>query len=357
MRVLCCFDKWKSTLSGLEAGRIVAETLGTSFLCDIVELSDGGDGFIAALEGPLGLQRRVMQVCGPLETPIQAEYAYNDEVAVVEMAKASGLALVPPHQANPLDTTTFGTGELLRDAQQRGFQRILLGLGGSATNDAGLGALQALGLRVCLRDGRTPHITGKHLSQIERIEAVPVLQGVDLRIACDVTNPFVGPQGAVAVFSKQKGAVTAEMRDELERGMLHAVSLFPRDVSAVPGAGAAGGFAGGFLAFTNGVLCSGARLVADELKLEQRMHNCDLVITGEGSYDSQSSGGKVVSHVKQIAAKLGKRVVVICGRKEKEEKDVFDLISFIHDEGTCMRDASGCLRALVDSKRAQITAM
>jgi glycerate kinase len=263
-KFLVCFDKFKGTLTAHEACECVASVLRASNH-SVVELplSDGGEGFVSCLERDMQLQRKTIRVRGPRgDDLIDATYGMakngkEKSLAVIEMSAASGLALLESKMRDPMHTTTFGTGQLVRDAIQNGATHILLGLGGSATNDAGLGALQALGVRITLKGGKVlsdyerdgEFFQGKHLIDVERID-VPddvAKSKVHVILACDVRNPFVGPQGAVAVFSPQKGA-TKETMDVLERGMMNVASLLPINVSNVPGAGAAGGTAGGFLA-------------------------------------------------------------------------------------------------------------
>jgi glycerate kinase len=304
-------------------------------------------------------------VTGPLGTPVAARWGHCSGVAVVEMALSSGLALVPPPRRNPLHTTTHGTGELLLRAYGRGFRRLVLGVGGSATNDAGLGALHALGLEVALDDGTRPHyVTGGMLGRIAsvRVPEAGLLHGATVEVSCDVDTPLVGPTGATASFAQQKGANAAD-RALLEAGMLHASAMFPHDVRTMAGAGAAGGLPGGLRGFLGDrvVLRRGFDIVAEAHRLDQRVAAADLVVTGEGALDATTDAGKVVSRVLELCAAQNKPCVVLCGQHRGHSGSgtavaatvrrgvavtVHDLLSMFSLE-TAMAHPFDCLLALV----------
>lgn len=345
-KVLCAFDKFKETLECEELARLTEETLRGMFGRDRVAvssvcLSDGGDGFLASLTAPLKLQHVEVVVSGPLgpTVPVKSKYGVNQDkgIAVIEMALASGIALVPPHLRNPSNTTTRGTGELILHAYQSGFRKILLGVGGSATNDAGIGCLQALGISVTLNDQTTPssYITGGMLSAITSFSSPTggLLPGAEIEISCDVTTPLFGPAGATAIFSKQKGAITQQHRDQLEAGVAHVASLFPFDSSSVVGSGAAGGLSGGLLGFFGQqrvTLTSGFDTISSAWELEPKITAADLVVTGEGSFDDTTLTGKLVMRVLQLCAKHHVLAVVLCGRQSPHSSLGSHLSSLVH---------------------------
>eukprot|EP00126_Sphaerothecum_destruens_P004786 Sdes_comp18380_c0_seq3m8188 len=286
--------------------------------------------------------------------------------------------MVPPHQRNALLTTTRGLGELMRSAHREGSRKILVGLGGSATNDAGLGALQSLGLKIRCRNEEgeifeysqtSAHsFCGKDMKTIDGIEITPSLRefisSVHIEVACDVTNPFVGPQGAVSIFSPQKGVVLERDREVLEAGM-HRVSfliseLLGVNIDNVAGAGAAGGIAGSFTAILKGTLRRGIEIMADSVQLTKLISCADLVVTGEGSFDSQTASGKTVSFVCSECERQGKKVVIVCGRKEQKQPSasgcqVFDLVSMF-DVHKSMTETFDCLREMMSKKAPALLA-
>jgi glycerate kinase len=327
MRVLIAPDKWKGTLSALEVVRAVQAGLG-SVVVDECPLADGGDGFVEAMRaacGGMGWERRTSVVCGPLadEPRVEAEWgmftaADGTRTAVVEMAQASGLWRCGG-LLRPLDATTYGTGELLVEAVTAGAGRILLGIGGSATVDAGLGCCQAVGHTVLMKDGEpVDEREPLRARDLERVLMVKRGRGsqldrVPVEVGCDVTNPLCGVRGAAAVFGPQKGATAAEVAwlDEQHAGL--ARRSFAIEAAETPGAGAAGGLGFAMLAFFNARLVSGFDLVAEAVGLEARVAAADVVITGEGRVDEQSLMGKTVGRVAGMAKAAGKRCVVVCG--------------------------------------------
>lgn len=335
MRVLVAFDKFKDALSAPEACRVAAETLQArhpDWELDVCPLTDGGDGFAELLTCAAGGALRGAGVTGPLGSPVEAKFGLAEapaavaalgirgRVAILEMAQASGLALVPPAQRNPWRTTSRGTGELLLAAAREGVEAILLGVGGSATHDVGLGALTALGLTAMAADDAiianpVPE-TWAALARVGGKIAAPL---PPLLIATDVTNPLMGTFGAANVFAPQKGLLPEDLtRLEYMTGRVAAMlcSLAGKHplLCETPGAGAAGGLAFGLHCAADARLVRGFDLVSAWLGLEARLAAADIVLTGEGSFDASSLAGKAPGEVVRRAAALGKRVHVFAGR-------------------------------------------
>jgi glycerate kinase len=259
--------------------------------------------------------------------PIQATYGIlgDGRTAIIEMASASGLTLIPLEQRNPEVTSTYGVGELIRDALRRGCDRFFVGIGGSATNDAGIGMLRALGYRFLDEDGRELAHGGRSLSFVRKIDTTdvpPELSRAGFTVACDVTNPFSGPEGAACVFARQKGADDAMIR-RLDEGLRHfARCLIDNglpDIDSVPGAGAAGGLGGSFLAFLRAVLKPGIHMVLDALRFDDLIRGADIIITGEGKLDRQTLMGKTPVGVLEAGQRQGIPVIAIGGMVEDIE--------------------------------------
>ncbi len=287
----------------------------------LLPLSDGGEGLVEALVVASGGELLQYEVTGPLGTPVRATMGLmgGGETAVIEMAQASGLVLVPENQRNPLVTTTFGTGELIAKALDLGCRHLIIGIGGSATNDGGMGMAQALGVRFYDEDGELLGSGGGELARLAAIDVSrldPRLGDVTIEVACDVANPLTGPQGAAHVYGPQKGA-TPEMVEFLDRALERYDLILQRDVGKnvgkVPGAGAAGGLGAGLMALLGGRLVSGIELVLTALDFEGKASGADLVLTGEGKFDAQSAYGKVPMGVARRGKALGVPVVVIAG--------------------------------------------
>lgn len=365
MKILAAFDKFKETLTADEAAKACLNglnKLGLDFTYSVCSLSDGGEGFLGSLVKPLELELVHVDVTGPLGTPVHSTYGVNKArgIAVVEMALASGLALVPQESRNPLHTTTRGTGELIKNAYENGIRKVLLGVGGSATNDAGLGALQAMGLRVEMGTGCVAQqpITGSMLSSITKFSyesngCPSLLPGLSIEISCDVSTPLVGPNGSTHTFAAQKGA-SPEDRTKLEAGMLHVADMFPIDTRNLPGSGAAGGIAGGLAAFFGErvTLRPGFEIISSAHGLEEAIAAADIVLTGEGSFDSTTLAGKVVQNVITLGKKYGKKVVVYCGQHKVDAKGqgneflAYDIVSMFPLE-MALSKAKYCLEELV----------
>ncbi len=284
-------------------------------------VADGGEGTVEAMIAATQGTEHSAWVTGPLGEKVEACWGMSGDgvTAFIEMAAASGLGLVPPEKRNPLITTSRGTGELILQALEHGAKRIIIGIGGSATNDGGAGMMQALGARLCDAEGQEIGHGGGSLSRLSRIDLSaidPRLRDRMIHVACDVTNPLVGERGASRIFGPQKGATEA-MIVELDRNLAHYADVIKTslqvDVKSIPGAGAAGGMGAALMAFLNAELRSGIEIVTEALHLEEQILDCSLVVTGEGRLDSQSIHGKVPVGVARVAKKYHKPVIGIAG--------------------------------------------
>lgn len=290
--------------------------------CRVVKLdvADGGEGTMQALSRAMGGETVKIEVADPLRRPVIASYVILENgTAVLEMAEASGLTLLRPEERNPMETSTFGTGQLVADALKRGCRSFLIGIGGSATNDAGMGMLEALGVRFYDRFGLLLSGKGESLGKVADISMDGICKGLlesEYTIACDVDAPLFGPKGAACVFAPQKGA-DEEMVELLDKGLEHfsrvIETLLGKDVSTIPGAGAAGGLGGGLVAFLSARLENGVQMVLDAMDFDCIIRYADLVITGEGRIDSQTFCGKTPYGVMLRARKKGIPVIAIGG--------------------------------------------
>ena len=325
MKVVIAIDSFKGSLSSVEAGQAAAAGVRRVFPdaeCAVRPLADGGEGTVDALVAGLGGELRTVTVTGPAGKPTDAKYGLlPGGVAVMEMAEAAGITLVSGEEKNPLRTTTYGVGEMILDAQKNGARQFVIGIGGSATNDAGAGMLQALGFRLLDADGNDIPRGGAGLAKLAKIDrgiAAAALDGKSFRIACDVKNPLCGPNGASAVFGPQKGA-TPEMVKELDTALAHFAAVSQsnnpnnRTIEQFPGSGAAGGLGFAFKAFLNAELVPGVELILKETGLEEFVREADVVITGEGRLDGQTVMGKAPIGVARLAKKHGKRVLAFSG--------------------------------------------
>lgn len=322
MKIIIALDKFKHSLTAPAACDVVARRLGELLPdAELIRkpLADGGDGTAQALIAARGGEWIAARVQDPLGRTIEAGFGWfaDDHSAVVEMATANGLALLPPDERNPLKTTTHGTGELIRQAVAQGARSVLLGVGGSATVDGGVGAATALGWQFL--DARGVPVTpgGGDLARIAKIIPPRVALTAKVRVLCDVDNPLCGPQGAAAVFGPQKGATPAMIR-QLDDGLRHLADLVDaqlgRAILTVPGSGAAGGLAAGAIAFLDAELVPGIDTIIDLTGLDEALQDADWVITGEGRFDEQSLRGKVVSGVGRRAGTHGVKVAVLAGQ-------------------------------------------
>lgn len=320
-KIVVAFDKFKGSLSALNACEIVGRELRAAFPTARVVLqpmADGGDGTAAALQAALGGDWITKVVSGPLPTMrCVAKYLWvpHEQLACIEMAQASGLTLLPLERRNPLLTTSFGTGELIADATGRGVRRIWLGVGGSATVDGGIGAAAALGWQFRDEHGRPVSPVGGALQRIRTLQA-PRRTLPEITVLCDVDNPLCGEHGAARVFGPQKGATPA-MVEQLDDGLRHLATLVKtqlgKDILELPGGGAAGGLAAGAVAFFGARLVSGVETLMRVGRLAEQIAVADWVITGEGRLDAQSLRGKVVSGVASVARRAGAKVAVLAG--------------------------------------------
>ena len=321
MKVVVAIDSFKGSLSSLEAGNAVkAAVLSLDASAEVIvkPLADGGEGTVDALSA--GGEAVELTVCGPLQQPVKAKYCILKDTAVIEMAAAAGITLVT--EKNPLETTTYGVGELIRDAIGRGCRRFIVGIGGSATNDGGTGMLTALGYEFLDEGGRPIALGAKGLKDLRTIKTdrvLPELKECMFRVACDVNNPLCGENGCSAVYGPQKGA-TPEMIEDMDRWLSHYADLSAAEYKNYPGAGAAGGLGFAFIAFTNATLQPGIQIVLEEIALEQDVRNADLVVTGEGRLDGQTVMGKAPIGVARLAKKYHKPVIAFAGCVTEEAK-------------------------------------
>lgn len=329
-KIVIASDSFKGSVSSLEVAESAGKAIRIVFPdCEVVKIpvADGGEGTTEALVHAMNGKMVTCQVHDPLMNLIRTEYGILGDgmTAVIEMASASGLPLVPEDKRNPLLTTTYGTGELIKDALERGCRYFLIGIGGSATNDAGTGMLQALGFRFFDKEKNELKQGGKILQDIcsiDNSQALPQLKEAIFTVACDVNNPFSGENGAAFVYARQKGA-DDEMIRVLDNGLKHFASVIKqhtnKDIDTIPGAGAAGGLGGGFLAFLPTTLKPGIQMVLDALLFEEKIKGADLIITGEGKLDKQTGMGKTPSGVLQAAQKQDIPVIAIGGLIEETE--------------------------------------
>lgn len=323
MKIVIAIDSLKGSLSSMEAGHAIEQGIRnvlpeTKVL--VKPLADGGEGTTEALVEGLGGDMVQVQVHGPLETPVNAAYGVIGEsnTAIMEMAAAAGIILVGKDK-RPLDATTYGVGEMIRDAITRGCREFIIGIGGSATNDGGIGMLTALGYEFLDAEGKPAGIGAGALYKVAKIcddKVMPELKDCHFRIACDVTNPLCGENGSTYIYGPQKG-VTVELRDELD----HAMGAYAQVVKAyngtdyakTPGAGAAGGLGFAFLSFLGGELLPGIELVLNAVEMDKAMEGADLVFTGEGRLDYQTAMGKAPVGIAKMAKKHGAKVIALAG--------------------------------------------
>ncbi|WP_100489556.1 glycerate kinase [Sporolactobacillus pectinivorans] len=324
MKIVIAPDSFKESLSALEAAEAIQKGLEkvwpeAEFV--LVPMADGGEGTVQSLIDATRGTRINQEVCGPLGQRVSGFFGLlgNGKTAVIEMAAAAGLEYVPPEKRNPMKATTYGVGELIRAALDRGARHILLGLGGSATNDGGCGMAQALGARLLDKHGHAIGRGGAALRDLETIDMTdydPRIAETTFEIATDVTNPLTGKRGASTVFGPQKGASPEDVA-LLDRGLKHYAEIVKRDLNRliddVPGAGAAGGLGAGALCFLQGTLLPGINLVIKETKLEEKMHHASLVITGEGKIDGQTIYGKAPVGVARAAKNQHIPVIAFAG--------------------------------------------
>ena len=329
MKAVIAIDSLKGSLSSIEAGQAIAEGIKKADAkADVVirPLADGGEGTVEALVCGMNGTLQHVKVTGPLGDPVVCEYGIIDETktAVIEMSGAAGITLVPDAKRNPLYTTTYGVGEVIRDAIEKGCRRFIVGIGGSATNDGGIGMLQALGYGFLNKDGEQVPFGAIGLRELETITdtyVLPELAECEFKIACDVTNPLCGENGCSAVYGPQKGA-NPSMIIEMDKWLRYYAALarekFPKANLNEPGTGAAGGLGFAFLTFTNAVLESGIKIVLEETELESYVKGADVVVTGEGRLDFQTAMGKAPVGVAGLAKKFDIPVLAFAGSVTKD---------------------------------------
>lgn len=323
MKVVIAIDSFKGSLSSSQLGNSVEKGIRKVYSeAEIkkIPIADGGEGTVESLVDGTNGKYISVSVNNPLMRKIEATYGIiENNIAVIEMASASGLTLLKVEERNPLKTSSYGTGELIKDAVLKGCREFIIGIGGSATNDGGTGMLQALGFRFFDKENNELGYGGEILSKIAYIDdiaAIKELKDCKFLIACDVDNPFYGPNGAAYVYGKQKGA-DDEMIKTLDEGLKKFSEVTYEktniDISEIPGAGAAGGLGGGFLAFLNGILKPGIDIVLEKVNFEEEIQDADFIITGEGKIDFQSVMGKAPVGVSKLGKKHNIPVIALAG--------------------------------------------
>jgi len=323
MKVIIAMDSFKGTLASYEVCEVIAAAIAECVpdaRIVIKPMADGGEGTARAMIKTANGQWIRQTVMGPLpDMQVEASFAWfgDSKTALVEMASSSGLELLSKRQMNPLKTTTYGTGQLIKAALEYGARKIMLAVGGSATVDGGVGAAAALGWKFLDDEGNAIALGGAGLERIVKIVKPRNFNFPSVEVLCDVDNPLCGEHGAARVYAGQKGA-SPRMIEQLEKGLAHLAVLvrkhLQRDISDIPGAGAAGGLAGGALVFMNATLVSGIETVMARSNLQAELESADWIITGEGSFDHQSLRGKVVSGIAKMALESHTRLAVLAGQ-------------------------------------------
>ncbi len=334
MKFVLAPDSFKESMTSMEACLAMEKGIKKVFNdaeCIKVPMADGGEGTVDALVNATEGKVAWVEVTNPLGKKIKANYGIlgDGKTAVIEMAKASGIELIDRAERNPYVTTTYGTGEIIKDAVNKGIKHILIGIGGSATNDAGTGMLQALGVKLLDANKQEIAFGGAELEKIEYIDKGNLdefLKDVTIEVACDVTNPLVGENGASYIFGPQKGA-TPEMVKVLDNNLRHFAlkvkESFGIDIAEVPGSGAAGGLGGALLGFLNAELRSGIDLVIKYTNLEEKIKACDYIFTGEGSIDGQTILGKTPVGVSKLGKKYNIPVIAFAGKVEPKSSNLY----------------------------------
>ncbi len=329
MEILICPDKFKGSLTALQVAEAVKKGFPNHHKCTLVPMADGGEGSLEVIAYHLDGKWQTATVHDPLFRPIATKYYISAEAAYIEMAKASGYELLTNEERNCLVTTTLGTGELIQDAINQGAKSIYLFIGGSATNDGGIGVATALGYKFLNKVGNLLSPIGQNLIHIHEIQLPEkAFGGVNFTVVCDVTNPFYGPNGAAHVYAAQKGANEVQIK-ALDKGLKNLNRVVQRqfgiDLQQIKGAGAAGGLGGGAVAFLNAKIASGTQMLIEIAGLEKIIKTFDLVITGEGKIDAQSVSGKLVDGICTNAKKHAVAVWIVCGICEISESELGEL--------------------------------
>lgn len=374
MKILVASDSFKGTLTSKEIGEIVQNAFSDckNYSVDYVQISDGGEGLIPSIVSNFNGNVEEVEVIAPLgeDHKVNAKIGFskNNEIAVIEMAEASGITLVEKSKLNPEVTTTYGLGQLVVYALDKGVKKIIMGIGGSATNDAGTGMLQALGVEFYNEGEKiSQYMTGGLLEKVDKIDVSKLderLKDVEIRIACDVTNPLIGEKGATYIFGPQKGGSKAQL-DRLEQSMVKYAKIVERDfgkvITKISGGGAAGGVGAAAYSFFNAELISGIDLVLETINFKEIVANYDMVITGEGKMDSQSVHGKAPHGVLKIATSLGIDVIGVCALKQDEKilenagfKKVYSIVPNYATSKESIESPQKCLSILLSEFKKEI---
>jgi glycerate kinase len=333
MKILIAVNAFKGTLTSIQASKIIGNVFKSKgHKVQSIPIADGGDGTIDSIQYSIGGDKRFVSVFNPLGKKIKAYYILKGNTAYLEYAKSSGLALLKKSKLNPLKASSYGFGELINSALRNNIKKIVIGLGGSATNDVGVGMLSALGVKFYDKEGnKIKNINKSGAEVLEKIYDFDLslmnqeLKNIEIEILCDVKNPLYGKNGTSKIYSPQKGA-DAECVKSLENGVKHFAGIIEKKLKAktdFEGAGAAGGMGAALNIFLNAKIISGIKGVMDLIKIENKIINSDLVITGEGSMDYQSAFGKAPAGVAELAKRYNKKVIAICGKTGKNAEELF----------------------------------
>ena len=362
MKIVVAPDSFKGSVSALEAACAIEQGLRRVFpdaVIDKIPMADGGEGTVQSLVDATGGHIQTHRAVTPLEDEVDAQFGIlaDGETAVIEMAAASGLTLVAPNERDPLHTTTYGTGQLIRAALEAGCRRLIIGIGGSATNDGGAGMAEALGIRLLDKAGKPIPRGGEGLGQLTSIDMTdlhPAVAETETVVACDVNNPLTGPDGASHVYGPQKGA-TPEMIETLDTHLAHFDRILTRTLGKsfndIPGAGAAGGLGAGLMAFLNAELRLGVEIMVDAVNLRERVKGASIVFTGEGQLDFQTVFGKTPVGVAKVAKTHNIPVIAIAGGIAEGAEAVYeagiDAVLGIVQEPMSLEDAVGDASRLI----------
>jgi len=334
-KIVIAPDSFKESLTALQAAESIEagfKEIHPDWEYVKVPMADGGEGTVQSIVDATGGKIKYLTVTGPLGEKVEGFYGLSGDhqTAIIEMAAASGLDKITPDKRNPLKTTTWGFGELIKDALDEGVKKMILGIGGSATNDGGAGMIQSLGGKLLDEHNEQIGFGGESLSKLKSIDLSEMderIEKVSFSVACDVDNPLTGPSGASYIYGPQKGA-DADMVNLLDQNLKHYASVIKKelgkDIDNVPGSGAAGGLGAGLLAFLNAELVRGGELVIETLNLADLLEGADLVITGEGGINHQTIYGKTPISVAKEAKKKGIPVIAIAGTLSKEHNNIYD---------------------------------
>ncbi len=368
MKILVAADKFKGSLSSEAACNCIAAGIRqVDASADVMEfpMADGGDGFATVLQYYLGTQTVTCKTVDPLMRPMDASYQWDthSKTAIIEMAAASGLLLLSEQERNPLLTSTFGTGVQIKHAIDKGAEKILLGLGGSATNDAGTGILAALGFKLLDKAANVLTPNGESLQYINAVILPAIMPDINFEIAADVENVLSGETGAAFVYAAQKGGSLKDIL-VLDKGLQNFVRIVQsqtrKDIDGFSGAGAAGGVAAGLMAYFDVRVSSGAQLLIERSSIKAQLKDCDLIITGEGKLDAQSLCGKVVAHIVKLANQYRIPVIALCGEVaiNQQQTDELGLLSAVGlaDDSISIETATNNAASLLKNLAAKVFA-